>query len=54
MISHCESASQVLWQKSCLKKLQCWQFDAIVYQELKVTQIKQEIVVQIYWVFLNY
>ncbi len=45
MISCCKSASQVLWQKLCLKKLQCQQSDAIVYQELKVTQIKQEIVV---------
>ncbi len=31
MISHCESTSQVLWQKSCLKKLQHWQSDAIVH-----------------------
>jgi len=31
MISHCKSASQVLWQKLCLKKLQHWQFNAIVH-----------------------
>ncbi len=45
MISCCESISQVLWQKLYLKKLQCWQSDVIVHQELKVMQIKQEIVV---------
>ncbi len=48
MISHCKSASQVLWQKSCSKKLQCQQSDAIVHQELKATQIKQETVAQIH------
>jgi len=45
MTSCCESASQVLWQKLCLKKLQCQQSDAIVHQELKATQIKQKTVV---------
>jgi len=44
MTSCCKSTSQVLWQKLCLKKLQCQQFNAIVHQELKATQIKQEIV----------
>ncbi len=48
MISCCKSASQVLWQKSCLKKLQCQQSNAIVHQELKATQIKQETVAQIH------
>ena len=48
MTSHCESASQVLWQKSCSKKLQCQQSDAIVHQELEATQIKQETVAQIH------
>ncbi len=54
MTSCCKSASQVLWQKSCSKKLQHQQSDAIVHQELKAMQIKQETVAQIHWVFLNY
>jgi len=48
MTSHCESASQVFWQKLCSKKLQCQWSDAIVHQELKAMQIKQETVAQIH------
>ena len=40
MISCCKSASQVLWQKSYLKKLQHWWSNAIVHQELEAMQIK--------------